>query len=96
MDIARQVMSNLFYDIYALFLFNVDKNDAANVKRISNKMLELISDWDVLLSSHGSFLLGPWIRDARGWATTKEEADLYEYNARNIITLWGESGIYFI
>ena len=92
-DVARQVMSNLFYDIYALLLYNVNHYEAANTQRIGAKMLELIADWDVLLSSHGSYLLGTWVRDARSWATTDAEADLYEYNARNQITLWGDSGI---
>jgi alpha-N-acetylglucosaminidase len=35
------------------------------------------------------FLLGRWLDEARRWGTTREERDLYEWNARNIITLWG-------
>ncbi|HBO44382.1 MAG TPA: hypothetical protein DD670_10705 [Planctomycetaceae bacterium] len=34
-------------------------------------------------------LLGPWLADAKRWATNDEERRLYEWNARNIITLWG-------
>jgi alpha-N-acetylglucosaminidase len=35
------------------------------------------------------FLLGSWLDDAKRWATSDEERRLYEWNARNIITLWG-------
>jgi alpha-N-acetylglucosaminidase len=34
--------------------------------------------------------LGKWIADARRWGTTPEEQDLYEFNARDLITLWGD------
>jgi alpha-N-acetylglucosaminidase len=34
--------------------------------------------------------LGPWIADARSWGTNPEEKMLYERNARNLITLWGD------
>jgi alpha-N-acetylglucosaminidase len=30
-----------------------------------------------------------WLADARRWGTNAEERRLYEWNARNIITLWG-------
>nr|MBB6148455.1 hypothetical protein [Mucilaginibacter sp. SP1R1] len=45
---------------------------------------------DVLLATRKDFLLGPWIADARNWGTTPVEKTLYERNARNLITLWGD------
>lgn len=35
-------------------------------------------------------MLGRWLNDARSWGTTLEEKNLYEKNARNLITLWGD------
>jgi alpha-N-acetylglucosaminidase len=35
--------------------------------------------------------LGPWLADARNQGTTKAEKDLYEKNARDLITLWGNA-----
>jgi len=35
------------------------------------------------------FLLGPWLADARAQGTTVAEKDIYERNARDLITLWG-------
>lgn len=37
-----------------------------------------------------AFLFGRWVKDARSWARgSEEEANLYEFNARNQVTLWG-------
>ena len=52
-------------------------------------MLELISDLDDLLATRKEFMLGTWIAAAREWGKTVEEKDLYEWNARLLITVWG-------
>ncbi|MEA4937252.1 MAG: alpha-N-acetylglucosaminidase C-terminal domain-containing protein, partial [Paludibacter sp.] len=31
-----------------------------------------------------------WLEDAKKWGTTAQESALYEKNARNLITLWGD------
>ena len=37
-------------------------------------------------------LLGRWIEMARAWGQTPAEKDLMEFNARNLVTLWGPRG----
>ncbi|KAG5871129.1 hypothetical protein JTB14_031140 [Gonioctena quinquepunctata] len=37
-------------------------------------------------------MLGPWIESARACANNTQEADQFEYNARNQISLWGPNG----
>src|SRR5262249_8119673 len=53
--------------------------------------LQLISDMDALLATRKDFLLGPWIADARNCGGTPGEKALYERNARDLITLWGDA-----
>lgn len=53
------------------------------------RFLELLRDLDRLLGTREEFLLGRWLADARQWAGNDEERRLYEWNARNLITLWG-------
>jgi len=36
--------------------------------------------------------LGNWIHSAKSFATNESESNLYEFNARNQITLWGPDG----
>jgi alpha-N-acetylglucosaminidase len=45
---------------------------------------------DDLLSTRKDFLLGNWLEAAKSWGTNNEEKKLYEKNARNLITLWGD------
>ena len=49
----------------------------------------MIGDMDDLLSSRKEFLLGRWLEDAKAMGETEEEKALYEKDARDLITLWG-------
>lgn len=55
-------------------------------------MLALFDDLEEILASSEDFLLGKWLKMAKDLATNDEEEILYEYNARNQITLWGPLG----
>lgn len=47
---------------------------------------------DQLLASDSHFLLGKWIADAKRLAKNPSDKKLFEYNARNQITIWGPNG----
>ncbi|MDE3054934.1 MAG: alpha-N-acetylglucosaminidase, partial [Gemmatimonadota bacterium] len=49
----------------------------------------LLRDLDTLVGTRREFLLGRWIADATRWGATGAERRLYEWNARNLVTLWG-------
>eukprot|EP00479_Gromia_sphaerica_P001284 TRINITY_DN11460_c0_g1_i1.p1 TRINITY_DN11460_c0_g1~~TRINITY_DN11460_c0_g1_i1.p1 ORF type:complete len:74 (-),score=12.80 TRINITY_DN11460_c0_g1_i1:10-231(-) len=51
-------------------------------------MIDILGDLDELLRSNEFFLLGKWIQDARSIARPQDQ-NLFEFNARNQITLWG-------
>jgi len=86
-------MSNLFWDLYLLWSAAYKRRDLPSFDSLSESMLQLIADWDALLATNEAFLLGRWISSARSWATTEEEANLYEFNARNQLTLWGPKAV---
>ena len=44
---------------------------------------------DALLSTREEFLLGNWLELAKAKATTSQEKEWLEFNARRLITLWG-------
>lgn len=58
-------------------------------KQLSGQFLDLILLQDELLSTRTEFKVGNWIAQARNKGFTKEEKDLYEWNARVQITTWG-------
>ena len=70
------------------------------------QMMALLSDLDAVLAASGHpehYSLPYWIAQARAWASPSntsitntsamaQTASFYEYNARNLITLWGPTG----
>ena len=59
------------------------------MESLSDRMMAVMDDMDALLSTRSEFMLGTWIGAARRLGTTPYEKDLYEYNARSIITFGG-------
>uniref|UniRef100_A0A672S4B0 N-acetyl-alpha-glucosaminidase n=1 Tax=Sinocyclocheilus grahami TaxID=75366 RepID=A0A672S4B0_SINGR len=53
---------------------------------------DLLPELDRLLSSNEHFLLGVWHEQAQSQSVDEHEAQLYDINARNQITLWGPDG----
>jgi alpha-N-acetylglucosaminidase len=89
-DITRQVLANYADTIHAkLVRAWRDKNTAA-YRKYCDEFLQIISDLDSLLGTRKDFLLGTWISDARRFGNSPEEKALYEQNARDLITLWGD------
>ena len=93
-DITRQAITNLFTDVHVMFGLAYKKyqyfgiNSSSELMQITNAMLEMIADLDKLLASNENFLLGKWIKGARS-SVKDASKDLYEFNARNQITMWG-------
>lgn len=55
-------------------------------------LYDLLPELDQLLSSNEHFLLGVWLEQAQSQGVVEHEAQLYDINARNQITLWGPDG----
>jgi len=89
-NLTRQCLSPLAY-YWILDLQNAyDKKDIDKFLKLKEKYLTLIRDFDRLLSTRKEFLLGKWTEEAKRWGESDDEKALYEFNARNLITLWGE------
>lgn len=91
-DIGVQVLSNLAVVVHG------DVNDAIeNENRTgqfsvaSRRFLGIINDTEALAATQKGRLLGEWIQSAKACAGKgdKNDALLYERNARTLVTLWG-------
>jgi alpha-N-acetylglucosaminidase len=89
-DLTRQVLANYASPLQQKFVRAYQQNDTIAFKQFSNQFIALMDDMDKLLATRKDFLLGPWIVDARQWGITTEEKTLYERNAKNLLTLWGD------
>lgn len=90
-DLTRQVLANYARPLQVKWVKAYENKDLATFKKYSNQYIELIDDMDKLLATRKDFLLGKWIADARQCGSTITEKALYEQNARNLITLWGDA-----
>jgi alpha-N-acetylglucosaminidase len=89
-DITRQVLANYATPLQQKFAVAYREGDTTAFKKYSAQFLELLDDMDRLLCTRKDFLLGKWIAEARANGITPAEKDLYEFNARDIVTLWGD------
>jgi len=89
-DLTRQVLANYALPIQRKFVDAYRKQDKKMFEKYSNEFLELITDMDNLLSTRKDFMLGPWIAQARAWGSTANQKALFEMNAKDLITLWGD------
>lgn len=90
-DVSRQVLANYALVVQKRWVDAFRKGDKFAFKKHSKEFIDLINDMDLLLTTRKDFLLGPWIANARKWGTNASEKALYEQNARDLITLWGDA-----
>ncbi len=89
-DVTRQVLVNYASPLQQQFAKAYKEKDAVAFTKYSKLFIELIEDVDKLLATRKDFLLGPWIASARKWGGNDKEKALYEFNAKDLITLWGD------
>jgi len=90
-DVTRQALANYALPLQSKWVNAYRQKNKADFEKYSREYLQLISDMDALLATRKDFLLGPWLTDARKQGNTITEKDLYERNARDLITLWGNA-----
>ena len=90
-NVARQVLSDHAGRLQNDMAKAWRAKDAAGFEQASQRFLDLIRDLDELLATRREFLLGGWLEDAKRWGTTPAERAKCEWNARRVLTLWGET-----
>lgn len=88
-DIVRQAVAEKGRLIYPVIVKAYESGDKELFGMTSKRFLELIILQDRLLSTRSEFMLGKWLNDARKCGNSPYESDLFEWNARLIITTWG-------
>jgi alpha-N-acetylglucosaminidase len=88
-NLTRQVLGQLAVPLVTQAQDAYTRGDRPALAAVAQRVTDLLGDLDTLVGTREEFLLGRWIADARRWGRTDAERRLYEWNARNIITLWG-------
>ncbi|GLQ92536.1 alpha-N-acetylglucosaminidase [Dyella acidisoli] len=89
-DIARQTLANenrlLLPQIKAAY----DAKDRSRFETLTQRWLHLMDLQDQLLATNRFFLVGNWLSQVQPWATTPEERARLDYDARSLLTTWGD------
>ena len=88
-NLTRQVLGGLGLPAVQAAESAYIRKDRAALDSAEARVTGLIADLDTLVGTRREFLLGPWLESAKAWGTTPAERGLYEWNARNLITMWG-------
>ncbi len=88
--VTRQVLGNYSAELQRQALDAFRARDGARFQTASKGMLALLRDVDELLATRPEYLLGRWLSQARHWGTSHRERDRLEWNARRVITMWGQ------
>lgn len=88
-DITRQVMANHATVLQQRCAQAYESGNIEAFDNAANQFISYLCDFDRLLSSRTEFLLGRWLESAKVMGTSEAESALYEHNARNLLTTWG-------
>ena len=89
-DFTRQLVANKGRVLYHQIIRCYKNKDADSVTYYSQKFLDLILLQDQLLSCRSELSVSSWINQARNCMTDPADKDLFEYNARALITTWSD------
>lgn len=87
-NLGEQTLNNYGLSLQHRLTAAFEAGDRKAFETTAAEIHDLILDLDRLTGTHEMFLLGKWIADARAQGTTDEEKDLYEANARALVTVW--------
>ena len=89
-DVARQVMANESRIMLPQIKNAYDAKDKAAFSQLTSEWLHRMQLQNDLLRTNEYFLLGRWLSYVPAWASSPAELDRLNYDARSILTTWGE------
>lgn len=88
-DLGRQVLSDYAQRVQPAVIAAWEAKDLKAFDHARANFIQLLLDVDTLIHPRPEYSFAKWVTDARSRGTTVEEKNLYEKNARCLLTLWG-------
>ncbi|MGA7540016.1 MAG: alpha-N-acetylglucosaminidase [Steroidobacteraceae bacterium] len=89
-DIARQTLANESRVLLPRIKAAYGAKDRPRLQALTRCWLGLMGLQDRLLASNRYFLLGGWLARVRPWASSPAELARLNFDARSILTIWGD------
>lgn len=90
MDVARQVTANTSRTLLPQLQQAYGNRDRTAFTQLSEEWLANMELLDEISGTQPQMLFGRWIADARAAAADEAEADRLEFDARAVVTTWGD------
>lgn len=88
-DVARQALANRANEMLPELDKAFSDGDKQRFSKLSDRFLKIILLQDSLLNSRKEFMVGTWIDQASKMGSSMAESHFYIWNARTLITTWG-------
>lgn len=89
-DVARQRLANESRALLPQIKAAYDSRNRSHFEALTRRWLRLMDLQDQLLATDRSFLVGTWLAYVQPWASTPAERARLNYDARSILTTWGD------
>jgi alpha-N-acetylglucosaminidase len=89
-DVARQTLANESRILLPQIKAAYDSKDRPLFATRTRRWLELMDLQDELLATDRAFMVGAWLASVPPWASTPEELARLNYDARSLLTTWGD------
>ena len=89
-DVARQVMANESRRLLPLIKQAYESKDKLAFANLTKQWMHDMQLQNDLLQTSPFFLLGKWLSFVPPWASSPAELDRLNYDARSILTTWGD------
>jgi alpha-N-acetylglucosaminidase len=89
-DIARQTLANQSRVLLPRIKAAYEEKSLPSFTALTHCWLGLMDLEDRLLASDGAFLLGGWLARVPPWASSRAELARLDFDARSILTVWGD------
>jgi alpha-N-acetylglucosaminidase len=89
-DVGRQVLANESRILLPMIAAAFKAGNRVQMHALTAEWLRDMDLQEKLLATDGHFLLGAWLAPVPEWASNDAERAVLEYDARSILTSWGE------
>lgn len=88
-DVARQTLANWSRETLPEIKEAYDRRDEARFRVLTQRWLLMMKLQDRLLATNANFMVGPWLAAVSPWGASAQERRRLQYDARSILTTWG-------
>lgn len=90
-NVLEQILSNTAQEYQKKMANAFREKDSAKFEEMSARFLEIIGKVEEVTGTQEEFMLGTWLESAKALAKNADDftKELYELNARGLITTWG-------